>query len=270
MKNLQVLALVAATAPVFASDPNALKQFENIRQVYYRFDPHAYKTFTCHVDASTLDAAVSNITQAIAPRAQAFRMKNDLANYSLTVDSSKGLSFNDPTLDIEVLDEKVLADPAKVRLGIEQTERGFSTQVQGIDKMISSIFSGYLDKLPEVTSVSRDGDKWIVKYIEGGNFATDTIDGPHIHEETEAAGARVVSDSDFTPVSGKKLGLQSSHIEVTQGAQNLVTTMTVNYQRVGKLRVPVSIVAKTTAISSGLGETKVDNTIKFQNCSHKN
>ncbi len=268
MRNLRYLVLAALATPAMA-DPNAIKQYEVIRQVYYQFDPHAYKSFTCHVDVSGLDATIANLKQSLAPRADSLQVRDDLASYSLTVDSEKGLSINNPTLDIAVLDDKKFADPAKVRLGIAQTKQGFDTQVQGIDNVISGVFNGYLGAMPELTSVTRDGNKWIVKYVEGGIPTTDTIDGPHLHEEANAIGLSVASDSDFTPVSGAKLGLQTSHIQINQGGRTVVTTMTVSYQKLGIMRVPASLVTKTTMVTPGLGQTMLDNTITFQSCALK-
>jgi hypothetical protein len=269
MKNLRYVVLAALVTPAMAADPDTLKQYDMLQQAFYKFDPHAYKSFTCHVDVSSVDATVANVKQMLAPHADSLQMKDDLAGYSLTVDNSVGLSINNPTLDIVVLNEKGMTDPVKVRLGIDQTKQGFQTQVQGVDQVISGVFNGYLDTVPNLTSVSHDGKTWVVKYVEGGIATTDTIEGSHLHEDANANGVNIVSDSDFTPVGGSKLGLQSSNIQMSQGTQNVVTTITVNYQKLGVLQVPASIVTKTALTMPGLSQTTMANTITMQNCSIK-
>jgi hypothetical protein len=269
MKNLRYLVLAALATPALAADPEALKQYQQLRQAYYQFDPQAYQSFTCHVKVSTLDAVVASLKQIIAAHPGTLQVKDELAGYALTVDSKTGLSLHDPSLDIQVLDDKGMADPAKVRLGIAQTKQGFDTQVQGTDQIITGIFNAYLDTAPDLTSVTRDGSRWIVKYVQGGFATTDTIDGSKMHEAAAANGVSIVSDSNFAPVGGNKLGLQASAIQVSQGPQTQATSMTVSYPKLGALQVPAAIVTKTTATTPGLGQTIVAVTISFQNCAIK-
>jgi len=269
MKNLRYLLLGALATPALAQDPATLKQYEQLRQGYYEFDPHAYRSFTCQIDVSSLDATVANIKQMLAPRADTLKVKDELASYSLTVDSKIGLSINNPTLDIQVLSDKGMADPAKVRQGIEETKQGFDRQVQGTDQVISGIFNGYLDTVPELSSVTHTDGGWIVKYSEGGVSATDTIQGSKIHEEAGTNGLSIVSDMEFAKVNADKLGIKTSTIHMTQGAQTAVTGITVSYQTLGSLQVPAAIVTKTTITTAGVAQTTADSTIKFQACAIK-
>lgn len=268
MKNLKYLMLATVATPALATDPAALKQYQVLEQAYYEYDTHAYESFTCHVDASSLDATVANTRQMLASHTDTLQMKDELSSYSVTV-AGNVLSIDNPTLDIQILSDKGMADPAKVRLGIEQMKQGFTTQAQGIDQIISGVFNAYLGTVPDLTSVTRDGNKWVVKYVEGGVAATDTIDGPKVHEVASANGLSVITDSAFTKLSGDKLGLHASAIQIQQGPQTAVTSMTVSYQKLGPLQVPASIVTKTTVTTPGVGQTTMDNTISFQACTIK-
>jgi hypothetical protein len=269
MKNLKYLALVALATPALA-DPNATQQYEAMRQAYYQFDTHSLKSFTCHVDVSALDTMVTNLKQVLAAHADSTQIKDDLASYSLTIDAGTGLSINNPTLDITLLNEKGMADPDRVKLGIQQSKQGFDAQVQGADQIISGIFNNYLDVVPDLESVTHQGDKWIVRYNLGGYETTDTIEGSHKHGESSNGPVSFVADSDYMALSGGKLALQKKVMQGTEGEQSLNTTTSVTYQKLGALYVPASITSDNSLATSGVVETTTSNTITFTGCSLKN
>lgn len=269
MKNLSYLLLVGLATPALAADPNAAKQYAELRQAYYVFDIHAYKSFSCHIDISAMDALIGAIKQAAATHPGTLQVTDSLADYSLTMDHITGLSITSPTMDIAILNEKAIADPARVKLGIQQTKDGFNKQVYGANQMIIGLFDGFVNKLPDITNITRKGNEWIVRSQNNGVADTETIDGSHSHEETGVNGARIIVDSDYSPVIDGKLAIQKTNIQMHQETQSSLTAITVTYQRLGALQVPASMVSDSTVTELGIGETKATIIITLQNCSIK-
>ncbi|HEX7964297.1 MAG TPA: hypothetical protein VF651_01160 [Gammaproteobacteria bacterium] len=265
MKKLHYLLLVILSAPALA-DPSMTQQYETLRQGYYQFDPHAYKSFTCHVSASTVNASVAYVKQILLGHEGSLQLKEDVDSYSLTVDPDKGLSIHNPIMDITMLSEEGLADPAQVKQGIAEMKAGFDKQVQGVDQMISGLFNEYMDTTPELTSVTHDGKKWIVRYRLGGVDTTDTIDGRRTHQEANINGTSIVSDADYAPLPGGKLTVQGSKTRMTQGPQHFDSSMSVTYQKLGSLQVPATMVNKITLNMPGVAQSTASTTIAFQNC----
>jgi hypothetical protein len=264
-----VLAALGVLATQVRADPNLDKQYQAMRQAYYQFDTHSFNKLTCHVDVSGLDASVGNLKQAFVTHADSLQMKDDLASYSLTVEPGSGLSINNPTLDIELISNKGVADPDRVKLGIQQTKTGFDQQVQGADQIISSVFNEYLDVVPELESVTHQGKKWVILYHLGPYETIETVEGKRIHEESNNGQLKFVTDADYMVVTSDKLAVQKSIMHFTEGSESLNSTMSVTYQKLGPLYLPASITTISSLSTSGVGQTSASTTITFEGCSLK-
>jgi hypothetical protein len=266
MKKLRYLVLAALAAPALAGS-SADQQYETLQQAYYHFDPKAYQSFTCHVDVDTLDTLVAKIKRVAASQPGTLQVSDQLASYSVTVDHNNGVSINDPTFDLVVVNDKGVADPATLKLGIEQTKLGFDTHVHGVDEVIIGILKSYIQTHRNVVSVTHDGDKWVVKLATSGVSDIQIINGSHTHDNISSGDTSIVTDSSYIPLGGNKLGLQATEVQMSQGEHSVNSNMTLAYQELGTLQVPASIITKTTVATAGTAQTPVVAKINFQGCS---
>ena len=261
-----VLVFLLFPAAAFA-DP--WQQYTSVMSRYYYIDQQAFSQITCNIEAQPLRSSAEQIRQQLSGLTDKIRMTETLDSYRLIFDKKDGLSFKDPTVSIDILSEKGMADPAKVKRGVGEIVDGFNREVQGVDTQLKGLFDGYEttkqgDIAVDAVEITSDGA--VLKYRKDGGSVTDTIRGAGAHTVQTLPGGSVTVDSSYKSVTGDKLILDGFDMKLDQPLQTISMHGSITYQSLDRVMFPDEITEHGTIENGQAIQTNFLMTIKLMSC----
>lgn len=245
------------------------QQYSNVMSRYYLIDQQSFSQITCDIEAQPLRNSIEQIRQQLSGLTDKVRMTETLDKYQLVFDKKNGLSFKDPAISIDILSEKGMADPAKVKNGIGEIVHGFDQEVQGTDTQLKGLFEDYESTKQgdiAVDGVEVTSDGVVLKYRKDGSTFTDTIRGSATHTVQTLPSGVVTSDSSYKGVTGAKLILDSFDMKMDQPLQTISMHASITYQSLDGIMFPDEITEHGTVDSVQAIQTTFLMTIKLTNC----
>jgi hypothetical protein len=271
MKSKAVLILAACllqlvSMRVFADN---WSRYQQIMSRYYTFDDQQFSKITCLLQVQPLTEIAEKMRQLSSLKPGDLQVSDTLDNYTMTLDKTNGISFNNPTLRIELLSEKGMADPALVKHGIQQTIDGFNTQVSGVDQQLKGLFEVYRkDKPGEITiyKITKTNQGYVIASKQNNMTTVSTIQGVHIHTVSGSSAMSITADSYFkiTPIDNKQL-LHRFVLIVKQPTGSINNNSTLTYQKLGAILFPDTIQEQESIESMG-GHATMPINIHFASC----
>lgn len=245
------------------------KQYSEIMDRYYHLDTQAFTRISCKVEAQPISGFVSQLRQQFSKMTDDLRMTDTLDSYTLVFDRTTGLSFNDPTLNIEVLSEKGMADPSRVRLGIQQVIHGFDGQVQGLDNQMKGLFEDYSSPKQTdmtITKITQDRDGAVIEFKKDAATGTDTIRGLAVHSVQSDPSMALTADSTYSKASDGKLILGKFSMQMKQPIQTTTIDEAMTYQTIEGILFPETIDAHAVISGAAGTQTSMVITVKLSGC----
>lgn len=245
------------------------QQYSDVMSRYYHLDQQAFDQIICGIEAEPLQSALSEMRKQLVGMPDKLRVTDTLDRYQLIFDKHDGLLFVDPSMNIDILSEKDMADPSRVRKSIGEMIHGFDQQVQGGDAQLKGLFEGYQttkrgDIAIDDIEVTSDGA--VVKYKKDGGTVTDTIRGADIHTVQSLPTMSVTVDSSYKPFNGSKLVLDEFDMKMDQPLQPVSIHGSVKYQSISGIVFPEEIDEHGVAGNAQSVQTTFVMTFKFTGC----
>jgi hypothetical protein len=223
---------------------DAEQQYFDFMSRYYHLDEQAFTDITCTLEVAPMRESLDKIKQQLSGMHDKIKITDTLDKYQLIYAKSTGISFNDPSMSIDILSEQGMSNPDQVRAGINQVEQGFKNQVQGADTQLKGLFEGFESEKKSDITVSKatvTADGGLFEYKKKGVPVTDTITGPSMHTVMTMPSGDVIADSSYKTVVGDKLILDKFDMKMDQPLQTVNMHGTITYQSLGGIEFPEEI-----------------------------
>ena len=246
-------------------------QYQDIMSRYYTFYDQKFSQITCLLEVQPLTGITEKVRQLATLKPDNLRISDTLSNYTMTLDKVNGLTFNNPTLSIDILSEQGMADPARVKLGIREMTDGFNRQVEGVDQQLKGIFGVYQKDKPEnikITKITETAQGDVIEYKQNNMTTTSTIHGDNIHTSSFNTHMSITADSYYQKTIGHKQLLNRLMLETKGPTGTTNVNSTVTYQKLGAIIFPKTMEEHATINSQGVQIT-LPITVNFANCKVK-
>lgn len=248
---------------------DAQQQYSDFMSRYYNLDEQAFSDITCKIQVDSLQNTLAQTKQQLARFSGNLKIIDTLDQYQLVYSKSTGLQLDDPSMSIDIVSEKGMSDPARVRKGIGDVEEGFRTQVQGADKEIKGLFEGYGngkkgDIVVEKVDLTADGAT--LEYKRQGFQVTDTVHGSEAHTVQATPDGNVVADASYKTVAGDKQILDKFDMKMDQSLQSFSAHSVVIYQLLDGVLFPQELDQQATLQSTQNMKMQITIAIKFTGC----
>ena len=214
---------------------------------FYLLDKQNFDNVSCRVVLSTLDEMLSNIRTQLKPFEDKIQITEDISEFKLNFNRTKGLSFNLPSFDIRIISEEGIRDRDQVERGIKYMKDGFQMQIDGVTQMIRGLFEAYLSPKENdynIKEVTIRGDEAKMVYEKEGNEFTDIYSKNKCNSTVIMPSGTAQSDMQFT-IIGDKLLMDNASIQLSQTSMSSNTNVFINYKEVKGIIFPTKIVSKS-------------------------
>ena len=259
---------IVPTAQKHTAYADNWQQYQDIMSGYYTFDDQKFSQITCLLEVQPLTGFTEKIKQTFAFASDKLRISDTLDSYSMTLDKVNGITFHDPTLSIDILSDKGIADPALAKRGIHNVIDGFNMQVDGVDKQLKAIFIIYQKDKPgeiTITKIEETTDGYIIESKQDKSNVTMTIHGDHIHLSSVNPYMSATTDSYYKKAGGNKQLLDRLTLAMKQPLESINGNSTFTYQKLGAILFPETIQEHVCMDSQG-GQITAPITIHFADC----
>ncbi|MEI8349973.1 MAG: hypothetical protein WCI77_07450 [Candidatus Omnitrophota bacterium] len=241
-------------------------RFLKFTEQFYYLDKQNFNNISCDISTAFINNLLSTVETQLKSFENNLTVENSIDTFRLKFNKEKGLTFNLPKFDIEIISEQGMTDPVRVKSGISTMKNGFDNAVKGATDMIRGIFESYISpkrneyEIIEI-SESEKGTKLIYKHK--GYTVTDLYSGTHC-ESTQTNGMVTIhATEEYKKVDGKLL-LDKGSVTMDQGVQSMSSDITVEYQQIGSIYFP-SKIKNDTKISMGDIKSEIPIEVIFKN-----
>ena len=195
---------------------------------------------------------------------------DDLPAFSVIYDN-KEVNFKKPSLDIIIMSDKDIADRDRVEKGISTIKAGFNMQIDGVTTVLTGLFQTYTSPNEPIynfieMSISGDAAKFV--YKKKDMLFTDIYTANEYHSTMTSHDGTVVAKVSYER-KYDKLIVKNTEIAINLGDMlHSVSYLTIEYADIGKILLPVKIIARTQSITKGQ-ETKGQFDILLTDCKVK-
>lgn len=244
---LPVLILMTMHSSVAAAD--TWEEYSALRSQYYYLDEQEFNGITCSVESPMLTELVRQLKAQFEPLKGNLEMTENLSDFSLSYRNPRGLEINRPALDVIIKSDEGMADPEKVRDGVQMIKSGFGQAIAGIVMQLEGVLEGYLSPRREdfeMLGISKEGGSSVVTYRRGGADVTETFSGNKVETKSRGAGGEIHALESFEEGGGNKLILKEASVTIKQPMGTIESDIHMTYQEVGPVIFPKRIVTKFT------------------------
>jgi hypothetical protein len=232
---------VAAISSIFASTVFAddWDDYLTAKDHFYYLDKQNFNSITCTIESKMLSDMLKQ-TKSL-PFKDNLKIVENTSEFSLKFDKSSGLQINRPNIDITIISEKGIADPAKAKQGVAMMKDGFSQQVDGIEMTLEGFFGIYQSHKKEsytiIQETTPDGTPIFIHKKIGGEF-TETISSDQVIIKGSNAGLEIESIETYEKTEKNKLIFKQGYTKTTQPMGSTNTEISVAYQKIGSITFP--------------------------------
>ena len=169
--NMIVVIIVLLPFSAYGTE-SEWKKYLDLKNKYYYIDKQQFGEISCVIDVPLMNKLIEQIKNQIAHLKDKVEIRENLSSFSLTYSPTLGLTFSDPEFDVIVINTEGLADPERVRQGIDMMKNGFNMQVAGVKDILTGLFDDYYHPKKENykdLTVTKNKDGYFVKYVSGSS-----------------------------------------------------------------------------------------------------
>ncbi|MGD8351417.1 MAG: hypothetical protein PVG55_00325 [Nitrospirota bacterium] len=259
---ISVLIAMSASASVSAAD--TWEEYSALRSRYYHLDEQEFNNITCTIESPMLTDVVRQLRAQFEPLRDNMEIVENISGFSLSYSSSSGLDITRPELDVVIKSQEGMADPDRVREGVQMIKSGFGQAIAGIVMQLEGVLEGYLSPRRqnyEMLEFAEEGEGPIVTYRRGGNDVTETFSGNKIEIESVGTGGEMHALESYEETAGNKLILKEASVTVEQPMGTIESDIHMTYQEVGPVIFPKRIATRFTQEVQSMrqeGQTEVN------------
>jgi hypothetical protein len=221
-------------------------KYLDLKNSYYYLDNQKFNEISCVINVPLVTELITQIKNQIGPLKDKVKITESLSSFSLTYTPTSGLTFTNPEFDITLIDTEGLADPEKVKQGINMMKNGFNMQVTGVKDTLTGLFEDYQQPVKENYEdliVTKIKDGYFVKYTSGNNKITENHSGKTVEISQEGNDISTTAIQSYKTTSNDKLILEQASVSITQPLGNIKSDYLLEYQDIGNIIFPRRIKA---------------------------
>jgi hypothetical protein len=240
----RMLFLILLGLPMLATADDWNKYIQ-IMDNFYKLDKQEFKTISCNIEVPLTINQVKQLKAQFEPMKDKIELKENLKDFKLTYNNNGELNINYPSLDIQIISEKGMADPATVKKGTEMVKAGFKQQVAGVGMQLKGLFEEF--KTPKegkqkIKEIKEDKTTYTVKYeIENSNITETYLQNQRKVKQMSQNGDEISSVANYKKTANNKLLLTDAQASVKNGMGNIEMNMTISYEKIKDISFPTHI-----------------------------
>jgi hypothetical protein len=272
MKCLIVILLSFLVVAPLQANTDAWNDYLHVLNNFYTLDQQNFSSISCKIEVPIINNNLSQIHSQFSQFRDKIVIKENLATFSLIYRKSGGLTIYYPSLDIRIISEKGIADPAKVRKGIEMVKTGFKQQVEGVGEQLKGIFEGF--ETPKknhykMEEVKNDNSVYTVKYEKDNSHFTEIYsDNQRKVIVVDSNGGKISSIENYEKAPNGKLVPRNAHVTIDQQMAKMEMDLSISYEELKAIYFPTHVASHfNQSIQTMRQEGQVD--IFLKNCTLK-
>lgn len=263
-----ILFLIPLVLPLQANADNWNEYLKAVDR-FYSLDNQEFNNVSCNIEVPLTKNQLKQLHAQVEPIKDKIQIKENLADFNLTYSKNKGLNINRPSFDIRILSEEGMADPAKVKKGIEMVNAGFNQQIEGAVMQLQGLFEGF--ETPKksqykIKEIKVDKATYTARYEKDNSNITEF----YSHNQREVKqisknGDEVSSVENYKNIADNKLLLADAQATINNSMGNIEMNMTISYEKLKDVLFPTHIESRfKQSIQSIKQEGQID--IYLKNC----
>ena len=239
---IAILCLLVQSKPSLSNDP--WNDYEKFLQQFYFLSEQSFEQIECQVVLPEVEQMLNQQSQQLKEASKgAAEIISNLNNFRMTYSKSKGLSFNEPSVEIKVTSEDFIKDRQKFETGKQAIINGYNQTIKGTIQTIQGVFDDYIEpdkNRISLSSFNLSGERAEYKYKQESMDVTRVCEKNHCTSSSKNAQMDVESDENYDKV-GDKLAIQSASATMKQPGTEIHLKTNIKYQQVRDLFFPSSI-----------------------------
>ena len=236
---------------------------------FYSLDKQEFNNISCKIEVPVTKNQIRQLHAQFEPMKDKIQINENLTDFSLTYSKNKGLNINYPSFDIKIISEEGMADPAKIKKGIEMIKAGFKQQIDGAVMQLQGLFEGFetpKQSQYKMKEIKDDKATYTAKYEkDSSNFTESYSHNQREVKQISKNGDEVSSVENYKNIANNKLLLTDAQATINNAMGNIEMNMTISYEKVKDVLFPTHIESRfKQSIQTIKQEGQID--IYLKNC----
>jgi hypothetical protein len=224
---------------------NDWSKYLNATDRFYNLDKQEFNNISCNIEVPVTTNLVKQLREQFEPMKDKIEIKENLADFRLTYIKNSGLNISYPSFDIRIISEEGMADPAKVKKGIEQVKAGFKQQIEGYAMQLQGLLEGFdapkksKYKIKEI----KDGEtSYTAVYEKDGSNITETYSHNRRKvKQISKSGDEISSTENYKNIANNKLLLTDAQANIKNAMGIMEMNVTISYEKIKDVIFPTHI-----------------------------
>jgi len=237
-----LLILFAFPSRAYSNDWN---KYLNVMDRFYDLNKQEFSNISCNIDVPATNALVKQLRTEIEPMKDKVEIKENLSDFRLNYSKPNKVNISYPSFDIVIISEEGMADPAKVKKGIEQVKAGIKQQLEGYGMQLQGILEGFDSSQKskyKIKEIKDDGKSYKAAYEKDGSNFTETYShNQRKVKQTSKNGDEITSTEDYKDIANNKLLLTNAQANIKNAMGNMEMNMKLSYEEIKAVLFPTHI-----------------------------
>lgn len=263
-----ILISIFLAFPTYAKADEWDKYMQSMDR-FYNLDKQEFKSISCNIEVPLTKNQVKQLYAQFEPMKDKIEIRENLKDFSLSYSKNSGLSISYPSFDIKIISESGMADPAKVKKGIEMVQAGFKQQIEGTVMQLQGLFEGF--ETPKksqykIKEIKDDKTTYTAKYEKDGSSFTEVYSNKQrTVKQISKNGDEISSVENYNNVANNKLLLTDAQAIMNNAMGRIEMNTTISYEKVQDILFPTHMESRfKQSIQTINQEGQID--IYLKNC----
>jgi hypothetical protein len=246
MKCLGQLLLFSILVFPLQANADDWDKYLNATDRFYNLDKQEFSSISCTIEVPVTKNQVKQLHAQFEPLKDKLEMRESLADFSLKYSKNEGLTIHYPSFDIKIISEEGMADPAKVKKGIETIKAGFKQQIEGAVMQLQGLFEGL--ETPKknqykITEIKDDKAAYTATYEKDNSTFTETYahNQRKVKQVSRNAEEKISSVENYKNIANNKLFLTNAQAVINNTMGTMEISMTISYEKVKDILFPTRL-----------------------------
>lgn len=245
VKYLIVAVLSLLVVAPLQANADTWNEYLQVLNKFYTLDQQEFESVSCNIEVPMINNLLRQLYTQFSDARDKIVIKEDLKKFSLIYRKSGGLTINDPTFEIRIISEEEVADPIKVRSGIEMINTGFKIAIEGAVSQIKSIFE--VLEMPKkdqykMEEVKNDNNVYTVKYEKDNSHFTEIYsDNQRKVTGVDSNDGKMSSSENYEKAPNGQLVLRNAHVTVDAPMSKIEMDISISYEELKTVYFPTHI-----------------------------
>jgi len=215
---------------------------------FYSLDNQRFESISCNIEVPLTKNFVKQLHDQFDSRKDKIELKENLSEFSLTYSRGSGLKFKYPLLEAKIISEEGVADPSKLRKGVEMVNAGFKQQIEGTVMQLQGLFQEF--ETPKksafkIIEIKEDEDSYTIVYEKDNYNVAETYSKNQRKTILKSKdGSEMSSLEDYRKIEDGKMLFTSASARFTNSISDAEMDMTVSYEKVKDILFPSRILGR--------------------------